>query len=177
MICKLFYSTVLLKVPIPSSMISLPTTFPVLKKQKVILVFHFVCLRNNQFPMELWLSRYGTEKTGRKWEAEWGITTKERLRDIAMSFAMVTETGTSLCQIFLIYLMSGLIWKGSTFLSSNSSSFLGHRSHQPSPHRAQEGDGVAQWMKIQMSGGSAFWSATVLQPLAVVRRGSYGCPP
>ena len=68
-----FYSTVSLKVPLapPLIMISLPTRFPV-KKQKVILVsFLSVCLRNNQsFQLNCGLSKYGTEKTERKWEAE-----------------------------------------------------------------------------------------------------------
>lgn len=102
---------------------------------------------------------------------------KEKLRDIVMRLAVVTETFISLYQILLIYLITGLIWKGLPLLSSNSSSFLGNRFHQPSPLLVQEGAGGAQWMKIQMSGGSVFWSATGLQPLAAVKSGSYGCPP
>lgn len=82
-----------------------------------------------------------------------------------------------LYQIVRIYQMSGLIWKGVTFPSSNSSSFLGNRSHQPSPLLVPEGAGDARWMKIRMSGGSAFWSATGLQPHVAVKSGSYGCPP
>lgn len=88
---------------------------------------------------------------------------------------MVTEAGRSFNQIFArSYIRFNLERIDIPF---KLLFLLGNRSHQPNPLLVLEVDVGAQLMKIQMSGDSAFWSVTGLQPPAAVKSGSCGCPP
>ena len=46
------------------------------------------------------MSKYGAEKTGRKWEAECGTAAEEKLRGMAVRLTLIAETSASLYQIF-----------------------------------------------------------------------------
>lgn len=77
--------------------VSLPTRFPVVKKQKVMLTSSYLSVSEIiSFHLSCDVSKSGAEKTGRKW----GGQENRNSGVMVTSLALVVETGTSLDQIF-----------------------------------------------------------------------------